>query len=995
MSFRESLLFKRMTERLNELPEVQIDIRSAFAQFSEQVFEESKYILQLFPEYTPHDETRHLSHLFFLADKILGSDTYESLDPLELVLLVFGLYCHDWGMAISQSEAESIKDASLGGSSPGPDQLAWGEYIRAVKVNEGSSETAWPEFIRRTHGLRSGRRARVALEKCGTTFADAVGKLAEGHTLDIERIKDSSRYPQATSVLGRVCNLQALACYVRMIDLLDIGDDRTPFALWKFVNPHNLASAKEWSKHRSLSPIAVDSSRSPRVVVVSGSCADAEVLAVLEDLHRWVQDEFQQDIALIRSSGQTYDPGLDSIIAWRLESPPSLRLIRFEFDRPTTFAMLSRELYGRNRHVFIRELLQNSVDAIDSRRDLLQANSADLAGEIQLQLDQTPDGLRLTWRDNGIGMTLETVDTYFSKLGRSWYSSSEFISSFHHQPISKFGIGVISCFAVTESMEIETRCDPLLNASESGRFIRIRERLSFFQIEERDLAKVGTSISFLIAPNGEVTASTIAAALEEYAGFIAHRITIIRDGVETEIQPLSTRKVGDLDEKLARHLSVRSFHSGIDEELARSTRRLDLHLIDPGNTFEAYYSQLVPVRPETVRYRTGSGYRFDSDGISVDPYQLHREGLAPSVYVKGVYAGEFPTGRSWIQPSLLVNIKKSSLIDPNLARSTARLDPEASDHIWREVAKLMKEELRVSGDATSAQKVQYLTLANHYGAVPLQSIDWFDDVEWPVLVLSGGQGLQWLSAGSLLAQSEILETPSEVSYRLDQMVFVEGFESSLQSWVGPDALVIGRGTTNTVAPGVGAVSAFSRHILEKHGFNLQAIRILGSPLNEDAPFACPVWVRQSTDDPAQRVVDVLWNEGPRLVTFPSGHAGFAAFGSLFWNREHPKIQAILRSLAEISAHQHEFSLLARQYLTAYSTPSGFVGYLVAARYPGRKMAIERLQKVLDIGRKEGLVIDSASLLDEDFVPGTLSSYSNPYHYDFHSWKGQPVGTPLA
>ncbi|WP_421907958.1 HD domain-containing protein [Methanolacinia petrolearia] len=71
--------------------------------FRERVTSESKFICQIFPEYTLHD-THHINNLFSISDRILEKKIYKKLNATELFLLCLGLYGHDWGMAVSNSQ---------------------------------------------------------------------------------------------------------------------------------------------------------------------------------------------------------------------------------------------------------------------------------------------------------------------------------------------------------------------------------------------------------------------------------------------------------------------------------------------------------------------------------------------------------------------------------------------------------------------------------------------------------------------------------------------------------------------------------------------------------------------------------------------------------------------------------------------------------------------------------------------------------------------------
>jgi HSP90 family molecular chaperone len=99
--------------------------------------------------------------------------------------------------------------------------------------------------------------------------------------------------------------------------------------------------------------------------------------------------------------------------------------------------------------------------------------------------------------DNGIGMNQHIIDNYYTNIGCSYYSSREFnelITTFKSSfsPISKFGIGILSCFMVCDSMEVSTRkirgqfdCDDALHISIEG-------YESLFVISDSDRKEPGT-----------------------------------------------------------------------------------------------------------------------------------------------------------------------------------------------------------------------------------------------------------------------------------------------------------------------------------------------------------------------------------------------------------------------------------------------------------------------------------------------------------------------
>ena len=109
-------------------------------------------------------------------------------------------------------------------------------------------------------------------------------------------------------------------------------------------------------------------------------------------------------------------------------------------------------LTGKNLYsdsgVFVRELLQNSIDAIMTHKALNNR----LEGKISIRTWTDNEGY--SWfriKDNGIGMDEEIIKKYLLKIGRSYYQSDDFQKlqkehTIKNKPISRFGIGILSCF---------------------------------------------------------------------------------------------------------------------------------------------------------------------------------------------------------------------------------------------------------------------------------------------------------------------------------------------------------------------------------------------------------------------------------------------------------------------------------------------------------------------------------------------------------------------
>ncbi len=108
--------------------------------------------------------------------------------------------------------------------------------------------------------------------------------------------------------------------------------------------------------------------------------------------------------------------------------------------------LLSHHLYS-GPEVYVRELLQNAVDAIAARDDAFDPR-------IDIRLDHGPDGPRLHVRDNGIGLTEDEVHRFLATIGES---SKRGVDAVRKEFLGQFGIGLLSGFLVSDHIELYTR----------------------------------------------------------------------------------------------------------------------------------------------------------------------------------------------------------------------------------------------------------------------------------------------------------------------------------------------------------------------------------------------------------------------------------------------------------------------------------------------------------------------------------------------------------
>ncbi|MBC8592024.1 HSP90 family protein [Oscillospiraceae bacterium N12] len=117
----------------------------------------------------------------------------------------------------------------------------------------------------------------------------------------------------------------------------------------------------------------------------------------------------------------------------------------FQVNLKGMIALLSEHIYS-NPNTFVRELLQNCTDAITALRNI----DEEYAGRIDVFLRE--DG-SMVFQDNGIGLKEEEVYRFLTIIGESSKRETPDANDF----IGRFGIGLLSCFVVTNEITVESR----------------------------------------------------------------------------------------------------------------------------------------------------------------------------------------------------------------------------------------------------------------------------------------------------------------------------------------------------------------------------------------------------------------------------------------------------------------------------------------------------------------------------------------------------------
>lgn len=121
---------------------------------------------------------------------------------------------------------------------------------------------------------------------------------------------------------------------------------------------------------------------------------------------------------------------------------------QFQVDLRGVVDLLSRHIYSSPR-VYLRELLQNARDAIAARREVDGGG-----GRIRITPLTAQTG-EFVLRDDGVGLTATEVADLLATVGRS--SKRDIFDLPRSDYLGQFGIGLLSCFMVADTIVIRSR----------------------------------------------------------------------------------------------------------------------------------------------------------------------------------------------------------------------------------------------------------------------------------------------------------------------------------------------------------------------------------------------------------------------------------------------------------------------------------------------------------------------------------------------------------
>ena len=184
----------------------------------------------------------------------------------------------------------------------------------------------------------------------------------------------------------------------------------------------------------------------------------------------------------------------------------------FQVDLRGIVDLLSRHLYSSPR-VYLRELLQNAVDAVTARRALDAGAPATISVE-------AGDGV-LHVRDSGIGLTEAEVHELLATIGRS--SKRDELGFARHEFLGQFGIGLLSAFLLADEA-----CVGMRSARGGAAVVWTGRSYGTYAIEPGERDEPGTTVTLTARPGaGQWFApETVAELAALYGSMLPFEVTV-------------------------------------------------------------------------------------------------------------------------------------------------------------------------------------------------------------------------------------------------------------------------------------------------------------------------------------------------------------------------------------------------------------------------------------------------------------------------------------
>lgn len=536
-----------LEQHLKNYSEIEINARKLLESFHiirDKMEVNLRPVIALFPHYSEHSH-EHSEHIISAIEKLLGRNRIEVLSPADTWMLLVCAYMHDLGMLVQGKELASDWKSLEFQNHIHNCMKSCDDELKKAALNVCSIEWTnnspnWPvhiyrdvillasEFYRRKHPERAGilpqrEELKQALNsvmssdgKIPQRIQEVIGKICFSHGISFTEMLDLLE--PIDSLLGYVFHPRFISSLLCLGDLCDLDNGRFNSVAIEVFGGLTRSNLIHYYKHESVISFVIQK----------------DMISVVFDIqNRKIKNELKNRSAFIASTDKELQDFCDSIlletqnwISWMVDIVKNIKLywnelyisdmeafipslnykilvegketisskknMRFSFSNEKAYELIEGYNLYNDKFTFIRELLQNSIDAmkIQMWTDILSGRWNHLLkhlendGQIDYKNIQPFDFLDkhifdyyqakiyvkhnnkdqfadFVIEDNGTGISKDCVENRIINTGFSSDLNDDVIDKMPEwlKPTSAFGIGLHSVFIVTDTLFVQTRTE--------------------------------------------------------------------------------------------------------------------------------------------------------------------------------------------------------------------------------------------------------------------------------------------------------------------------------------------------------------------------------------------------------------------------------------------------------------------------------------------------------------------------------------------------------
>lgn len=290
---------------------------------------------------------------------------------------------------------------------------------------------------------------------------NAVKFACASHGYNLDEFHKNSKFETVDTINGDIVRYNLLGYLLRIGDLLDLEQHRTnSFVLSKFKNNYSEEAFNHNIRHDNVELYNYNSND----LSITVFAQNIEQYKIWSTWFKYLEDDILNANTDLKKH-EIFFPKPKYIINKKENFKLDIEELHFEIDdKGNIWNILSQSIYT-DEHDFIRETIQNSIDAslICMYND--SSINLDYKSPRFWKSDEYCQNLKVCYSeernqfiiiDSGIGMDKESLHNFLFKVSGSGYNDY-FNREFPFPSIAKFGIGFVSCLINASDIEIYTK----------------------------------------------------------------------------------------------------------------------------------------------------------------------------------------------------------------------------------------------------------------------------------------------------------------------------------------------------------------------------------------------------------------------------------------------------------------------------------------------------------------------------------------------------------